>query len=366
MPRSISTFSFLFAALFAPCMSWAKDLPDFRSLVKNNQMAVVNISTIQKKANKNVSTTPTLPNFPENSPFNDFLRRFFEGQGSAAPERVGIGSGFIISKDGVVLTNAHVVKDADQIRVKLSDSSEYQAKLIGLDQRTDVAVLQISATNLPTVTLGNSDQVEVGEWVLAIGSPFGLEHTATQGIVSATNRSLPQDAYVPFIQTDVAVNPGNSGGPLFNSNGEVIGINSQIYSRTGGYMGLSFAVPINTALQVAQQLQTKGEVSYGWLGVIAQPLTQDLAQSFNAPKSQGALIAQVLKNSPAAKAGIQSGDIIVNFDGKQILHSGDLPIMVGNTPIGKKVAVKIMRQGTVITKTVVIETLANVEHQPQG
>ena len=258
--------------------AWAR--PQFSELVKQAAPAVVAIH-VAHTAKTPVSVMPELPN---NEEVPEFFRRFFEQipRGQQAPDRQaqGQGSGFIIDADGYVLTNAHVVRDAENITVSLSDRREYQAKLIGADDRTDIALLKIDTSDLPTVNIGDSDQLEVGEWVLAIGSPFGFEHTATQGIVSALSRSLPDETYVPFIQTDVAVNPGNSGGPLFNESGEVVGVNSQIYSRTGGYMGLSFAIPINVAMDVSEQLKTKGHVRRGWLGVTIQDMNQALAESF--------------------------------------------------------------------------------------
>jgi serine protease Do len=257
----------------------------------------------------------------------------------------GRGSGFIISPDGYIVTNHHVVASADKVMVRLDDRREFDAKLVGTDKQTDVALLKIEATNLPTVKLGNSDVLKVGQWVVAIGAPFGLERSATQGIVSALSRSLPGDQYVPFIQTDVAVNPGNSGGPLFDLAGQVVGINSQIYSRTGGYMGLSFAIPINTAMNVVQQLKTEGRVERGWLGVVMQSMTQDLARSLGAKEPVGALVSQVNEGSPAAEAGMKTGDIIVAFNGKPIADSGDLPPLVGTTKPGQTVPVTVVREG---------------------
>ena len=264
----------------------ADALPDFTKLVTQVSPAVVNISTTRTEGMVEQQGFPSLPDIPPDSPLNDFLKKFFKEQPfgkGPTPHREfqarSLGSGFIVSSDGYVMTNAHVVGDADEIVVALSDRRELKAKLIGMDKPTDVALLKIDADNLPTVKIGNSDDLEVGQWVLAIGSPFGFDHSATQGIVSALGRSLPNEAYVPFIQTDVAVNPGNSGGPLLNLDGNVVGINSQIYSRTGGYMGLSFAIPINVAMDVMHQLQSVGHVSRGWLGVMVQEVTQDLAKS---------------------------------------------------------------------------------------
>jgi len=342
----------------------ATELPNFKQLVQENEAAVVNISTTQKRSGGQPFAMPEIPGLPEDSPFNEFFRRFFEERPDMVPDRQiqSLGSGFIISKDGYILTNAHVVKDADRIIVRLSDHREKPAKLIGLDERSDVALLKIEGNSLATVKIGDSDNMEVGEWVLAIGSPFGLEYTATQGIVSAVGRSLPSDAYVPFIQTDVAVNPGNSGGPLFNVDGEVIGVNAQIYSRTGGYMGLSFAIPINVAMRVVDQLKTQGYVTRGWLGVMIQGINQELAQSFGLERPRGALVSQVMADSPAAKAGLKVGDIILSFNDKSIEQWSQLPSMVGATPVGEKVPVTIMRDGETETLQVTIEQL-NEEEQ---
>jgi serine protease Do len=282
---------------------------------------------------------------PEGSPFGELFKYFFERDGEAPSYRdaKSLGSGFIISKDGYVLTNYHVIKEADEIIVRLSDRRELMAEVIGEDQRSDVALLKIEATGLPVAKIGKSSTLEVGEWVLAIGSPFGFDHSATAGIVSAKGRSLPRENYVPFIQTDVAINPGNSGGPLFNQQGEVVGVNSQIYSRTGGYMGLSFAIPIEVAMDVADQLKTSGRVSRGWLGVLIQDVTRDLAESFGMKQPRGALVAKVLPNSPAEKAGAQVGDIIVKFDGKEVVNSSSLPPIVGSSKVGVMIPVEIIR-----------------------
>ena len=335
-------------------------LPNFASLVRHNSAAVVNISTTRElDSSAQPEQNLPFPDVPENSPFNEFFKRFFQappGNMPRAPIR-SLGSGFIISSDGYVLTNAHVVKDADNIVVRLDDHRERPAKLVGLDDRTDVALLKIDVDNLPTVTIGDSDKLEVGQWVLAIGSPFGLEQTATQGIVSAVGRSLPSDTYVPFIQTDVAVNPGNSGGPLFDTAGEVVGINSQIYSSTGGYMGLSFAIPINVAMQVVEQLKSQGYVTHGWLGVTIQPVSQDLAEAFNLDRPRGTVVADVMKDSPAEKAGLKTGDIILSYDGKEIENSSDLPPLVGSTAVGTKVKMELLRDGKKKQLVATIEAL---------
>ena len=282
------------------------------------------------------------------------FREFFERnmpqvprspRGDRQREAQSLGSGFIISSDGYVLTNNHVVADADEIIVRLSDRSELQAKLVGTDPRTDVALLKVEGKNLPTVKLGDSEKLKVGEWVLAIGSPFGFDHSVTKGIVSAKGRTLPNDTYVPFIQTDVAINPGNSGGPLFNMNGEVVGINSQIFTRSGGFMGLSFAIPIDVALDVSNQLKKDGKVSRGWLGVVIREVNKDLAESFGLDKPAGALVAQVLEDGPAAKGGLQVGDVILSMNGQPIIMSADLPHLVGSLKDGAKARLEIIRNG---------------------
>jgi periplasmic serine protease, Do/DeqQ family len=352
----------------------AAELPAFAELVKENRAAVVNISTMELKGTREERSfgRRDFPDLPENSPFREFFKRFFENPEGNIPEfpseprGQSLGSGFIISPDGYILTNAHVVKNADSIIVRLSDNAEKTAKLVGTDERTDVALLKIDAKDLPTVRIGNSDSLEVGEWVLAIGSPFGLEYTATQGIISALGRSLPQDVYVPFIQTDVAVNPGNSGGPLFNTQGEVIGVNAQIYSNTGGYMGLSFAIPINVAMQITDQLKVQGYVTRGWLGVLIQPVNQALAESFGIDQTKGALVAQVIPNSPASKAGFKPGDIIVKYNGKPVHESSQLPLMVGSTAVHTTIPVTILRDGKTKELEVTIEKLAEGNEATQG
>lgn len=325
----------------------ARELPDFVDLVEKYGPAVVNISTTAKKSEEGGSSR-SIPGFPEDSPFNDFFRRFFDHEGNGFFEErpsTSLGSGFIISADGYIVSNDHVTKDADEIIVRLSDRREFNAEVIGTDERSDLALLKIEATQLPTVVLGSAKELKVGEWVLAIGSPFGFEHSATAGIVSAKGRSLPSDSYVPFIQTDVAINPGNSGGPLFNMAGQVVGVNSQIYSRTGGFMGLSFAIPVDVMTNVVEQLKTTGKVARGWLGVLIQDVTRELAESFGMKKPQGALVAKVLADSPAEAAGFKVGDIIVKFGDKEIERSADLPPIVGTTPVGTKIKVAIVREG---------------------
>jgi serine protease Do len=317
----------------------ASGLPDFTVLVERQGPAVVNVLTTRRAKGGGLE----LPD----DPLFDFFRRFMpqppdEGPG---PRGQGLGSGFIISADGYVLTNAHVVADSDEVIVKLADAREFRGKIVGVDTRTDVALLRVNATGLPTVTLGNSEDLKVGEWVAAIGSPFGFVNTITAGIVSAKGRSLPDENFVPFIQTDVAVNPGNSGGPLLNLKGEVVGINSAIYSRTGGYMGVSFAIPIEVALDVSRQLQQTGKVTRGRLGVQIQGLTPELAKSFKLENAKGVLVASVEPGSPAAKAGIQSGDVIIGFEGKPVESANELPRVVAATKPGSTVTLDVWRNG---------------------
>lgn len=326
------------------------ELPEFTELVEQASPAVVNISTRQKVERPGVSMNGQIPDLEGLPPmFREFFERSIpqapRGQGGRQREAQSLGSGFIISADGYVLTNNHVVADADEIMVRLSDRSELQAKLVGTDPRTDVALLKVEGKNLPTLKLGKSDALKVGEWVLAIGSPFGFDHSVTAGIVSAKGRSLPNENYVPFIQTDVAINPGNSGGPLFNLDGEVVGINSQIYTRSGGFMGVSFAIPIDVALSVADQLKATGKVSRGWLGVVIQEVNKDLAESFGLDKPAGALVAQVLDKGPAQKGGLQVGDVILAANGQPIEVSADLPHLVGTLKPGSRIELELMRDG---------------------
>lgn len=347
----------------------AASLPDFTELVKENSAAVVNISTTLEQSQGQLPPGMNIPQIPEDSPFYDFFRKFFEErpQGRQPYEDTSsLGSGFIISDDGYVITNHHVVKDAKEIVVRLVDRREFVAEVVGTDPRSDLAVLKIDGKNLPTVKLGDSSELEVGEWVLAIGSPFGFDHSVTAGIVSAKGRSLPNENYIPFIQTDVAINPGNSGGPLFNLDGEVVGVNSQIYSRTGGFMGLSFAVPINVVQSVYKQLRETGRVSRGWLGVLIQDVTRELAESFDMKKPHGALVARVLPDSPAEEAGLQVGDIVVRFNGEEISTSSDLPPLVGSTTVGSTVPVDIIREGKRKTLRVEIEELPEDDQQLAG
>ncbi|NJD34953.1 MAG: DegQ family serine endoprotease [Betaproteobacteria bacterium] len=341
-----------------------RDLPDFTELVEKQGATVVNISTTQ--VIKGRRGGPQFP-FDGDEAAQELLRRFFPGQIPNQPglpqefKSRSLGSGFIISADGHILTNAHVVEGADEVLVKLTDKREFKAKVLGTDKRTDVALIKIEAGNLPVAKLGDSTKLKVGEWVVAIGSPFGFENTVTAGIVSAKGRSLAHENYVPFIQTDVAINPGNSGGPLFNLKGEVIGINSQIFSRSGGSMGLSFAIPIDLANEIQGQLKAKGKVSRGRLGIGIQEVSKELAESFNLGKPQGALVASVEKGSAADKAGIEVGDIILKFDGKAVTESVDLPRMVGSTRPGTKSVVQVWRKGSSRELTVTVGEIPDEE-----
>ncbi len=318
-------------------------LPDMRSIVARNAPAVVNISVTGTR--KTMASRPDLPQMDPDDPLYQLFRHF-RGQLPENPQPMqGLGSGFIITADGTVLTNAHVVDGAEEVIVKLSDKREFKARVLGLDKASDVAVLKIDGKHLPTVIMGNSRQTEVGEWVLAIGSPFGFESSASAGIVSAKSRNLPDGSYVPFIQTDVAVNPGNSGGPLFNMQGEVIGINSQIYSRSGGYQGLSFAIPIEVAINVEKQIVAHGKVQRGKLGISIQEVNQSLADSFGLAKPAGALVAGVEKGSPAARGGLEPGDVILGIDGKTIENSGELPAAVASKLPGEAVRLHVWRGG---------------------
>lgn len=334
-----------------------RELPDFTGLVEKEGPSVVNISTVQAPSMVSNRDFQGMPNIPEDDPFFEFFRRHMQPYGGAPRdfESKSLGSGFIISSDGYILTNAHLVDAADEITVKLTDKREFRAKLIGADRKTDIALLKIEASGLPKVAQGDPGKLKVGEWVVAIGSPFGFENSVTAGIVSAKGRSLAQENFVPFIQTDVAINPGNSGGPLFNMNGEVVGINSQIYSRTGGFMGLSFAIPIDVATNISNQLIATGKVSRGRIGVLIQEVTKELAESFGLPKPDGALVASVQKGGPADKAGMEARDVILKFDGKPVTGAGDLPRIVGATKPGSKVPVQVWRNGATKEMTVTVD-----------
>lgn len=354
-----------------PASAQTRALPDFVELAEKQSPSVVNISTIQNGRGKAV-----VNGFPmdPNDPAFEIFRRFFPQPPSGMqqqPENRSLGSGFIISPDGYVMTNAHVIEGADEVNVKLLDKREFRAKVIGADKRTDVALLKIDASGLPAVRMGDSSQLKPGEWVVAIGSPFGFEHSVTAGIVSAKGRALPQENYVPFIQTDVAINPGNSGGPLFNLKGEVIGINSQIFSRSGGFMGISFAIPIDLAMDIQQQLRSRGRASHGRMGVSIQEVTRDMAEAFGLPKPGGALVNSVEPNGPAARGGIEPGDVILRFDGKPISTSSDLPRLVGIMKPGTRAQVDLWRKGQNRTVTVTIgefqdERLTSAKQPPRS
>ena len=328
---------------------------NFSELAENVRPGVVNIQVLKKVKNvafgsRNFPGNP----FGENSPFGDFFGPFSEGNPSPAPQQQGVGSGFIMSRDGYILTNNHVVEDADTIKVKLATGKEYDGKVVGRDPKTDLALVKIDASDLHALPLGNSDELKVGSWVVAVGSPFGLEQTVTAGIVSAKGRVIGSGPYDNFIQTDASINPGNSGGPLINTKGEVVGINTAILAQG---KGIGFAIPINMAKDIAPQLQEKGHVTRGWLGVSIQEMTPELAKSFGLTDNKGALVAQVLTGSPAEKAGIEQGDVIVEFDGKAISESKDLPQVVASTPVGKSVNVKLLRNGKTLDRSVKVSEM---------
>jgi len=371
---NFKAFILVLSSFYFASLSQAIELPDFTELVEENSPAVVNISTKQKLSKNNrFPHGLQIPDLPDDSPWNDLFKRFFEDRdNSNQPDAQSLGSGFIIDKDGYIVTNHHVIKGADEILVRLSDRRELVAELIGSDERSDIALLKVDAKSLPVVKVGNSEKLKVGEWAMAIGTPFGFDHSVSVGIISAIGRSnLPNSNYVPFIQTDVAINPGNSGGPLFNLDGEVIGINSQIYTRTGGFMGLSFAIPINVAMNVINQIKKTGHVKRGWLGVLIQEVNRELAESFGMDQPRGAAVLKVIDDSPAEKAGFKIGDVIVKFGGKEIHRSSDLPLAVGTTEIGKTIKVKIIREGRSKTLRVKVaelpdqEQLAGIESTPK-
>jgi len=362
MKNIYRTFILLIAlVIVAPNLS-ATDIPEFVSLVKNNSASVVNIST-PHRISKSSSSSP-IPGIEENSPLNEFLRYLLtprkpKQNRDRAQGPQSLGSGFILSSDGYIVTNTHVIDGAKQILVRLSDQREFEAELIGKDKPTDIALLKIDEVDLPAVRTFNSDKLDIGQWVLAIGSPFGLEHTASQGIISGLGRNLPRDAFVPFIQTDVAINPGNSGGPLFDLEGRVIGVNSQIFTTTGGSIGVSFAIPINVALNVAEQLKTDKKVTRGWLGINAQNLTHNLAKSFGLKAPVGALISGVLQSSPADQAGLLPGDIIIEFNNKAIDSGTSLVRTVGFTPVDTEVPVTLIRDKEELTFSVLVKELTD-------
>lgn len=339
----------------------ASGLPDFVSLAKKMKPIVVNISTTQVSEGRG---SPEFGSpFGEEDPFNDFWRRFFGGPQPRGPQRQrSLGSGFIIDADGSILTNNHVVENASKIVVKLADDEEYEAKVVGRDSKTDIAVIKINAKiSLPAANFGDSDRLEVGEWVVAIGNPFGLDSTVTSGIVSAKGRHIGQGPYDNFIQTDASINPGNSGGPLINLRGEVIGINTAIFSRTGGNIGIGFAIPINLVKELLPQLRGKGKVVRGYLGVLIQKVTPEIAESLGMDHGYGALVANVSKDGPADKAGVKVGDVIVEFDGKAVKDSGDLPIIVARTPVDKKVRMKVLRDKKETSLSVAVGELKDEE-----
>jgi len=373
------TLSVLMLVLLAR-PAWAASLPDFTDLVEKSAPAVVNISTTREVTQQQASRQF---NFPGQDQIPEIFREFFKHQfpNDSQPRQPGqdqgqdtdkekgvprsvpqsLGSGFLISDDGYILTNHHVIAEADEILVRLNDRSELMAKLVGSDERSDLALLKIEGENLPHLVLADSDALKVGEWVLAIGSPFGFDYSVTAGIVSAKGRDLQSETYVPFIQTDVAINPGNSGGPLFNLAGEVVGINSQIYTRSGGFMGLSFAIPSNMARNIVEQLRDSGAVNRGWLGVHIQEVNQDLAESFGLDKAIGALIAEVVEDSPAALGGLQAGDIITHVNGREVIKSGQVVHYVGSLSPGKKAAFTVVRDGYSQRIMVQIGSLADAE-----
>lgn len=355
--RLSSLWMLLVVAALACQPAVARDLPDFTGLVKEAAPGVVNISTSQTVERRG-------PSFHGRgfggSEMPDIFREFFgerfpfpQGDGRGySEERESLGSGFIIDEAGYIMTNAHVVDGADEVLVRFSDRRELEAEVVGVDIKTDIAVLKVDADDLPALALGNSDDLDVGEWVAAIGSPFGFDHSVTAGIVSAINRTLPQDAYVPFIQTDVAINPGNSGGPLFNLDGEVVGINSQIFTRSGGFMGLSFSIPINVAMDVADQLRNDGSVSRGWLGVMIQPVSRELAESFGMKEPEGALVADMDPEGPAARGGLEAGDIILEANDERVEGSEALPRLIGAIDPGAEVKLTVLRDGERETLTI--------------
>ncbi|MBL0351292.1 MAG: DegQ family serine endoprotease [Candidatus Dechloromonas phosphoritropha] len=357
MKRFLALLSFVLVSSVA--LAQTRGLPDFTDLAEKQGPAVVNISTTQVMRGNQGTPFP----FDESDPAFEFFKRFIpRGPGGSTPrefENKSLGSGFIVSQDGYILTNAHVVDGADEVTVRLTDKREFKARTIGADKRSDVALIKIEAAGLPAVRLGDPAQLKVGEWVVAIGSPFGFDNSVTAGIVSAKGRSLPQENYVPFIQTDVAINPGNSGGPLFNMRGEVVGINSQIYSRSGGYMGVSFAIPIDVAMEIQNQLRVSGKVSRGRLGVVIQEVSKELAESLALSKPMGAVVNAVEKGGPADKAGLEPGDVILKFDGKPINASADLPRMVGATKPGTRSTVQVWRKGATRDITVTVGEMSD-------
>ncbi len=352
-----SLISGFLIAVPSPVLLANDSYPNFTTVVEKNIPAVV-IVHAKKKAQKNSNRLNNMPDMPEE--FKPFFDKFFDenqqGNNLARPTPA-FGSGFILSKDGYIMTNHHVINNSDEIKITLSDQTQLKATLIGTDERSDLALLKVDGKDLPVVSIGTSENLKIGEWVLAIGSPFGFDHTVTAGIVSGKKRNLPNESYVPYIQTDVAINPGNSGGPLFNLNGEVVGVNAQIYTRSGGFMGVSFAIPAETLSNVYKQLKEEGKVKRGWLGVFIQEVDQDLAESFGLKKAEGAVVAKILTNSPAEKSGLKQGDIILKFSDQKIIKSKDLPLVVGSAAVGSQVNMQILRNKKILNKIIVIEEL---------
>ena len=355
--RPLISVAFLCMALLGGADLQARELPEFSEIIKRTSPAVVKIDSVRKPTKR--SNQPQFEGREEEIP--EMFRRFFEQRGMPQQrQQQSMGSGFIISGDGYILTNNHVIADADEVTVRLQDQREFNAEIIGADERSDLALLKIGAENLPTLKINENDNLEVGDWVLAIGSPFGLDYSVAAGIVSAQGRSLPTakgENYVPFIQTDVAINPGNSGGPLLNLDGEVVGINSQIFTRSGGSIGLSFAIPSSTAMNVVAQLKDSGQVDRGWLGVGIQDVNKNLADSFGLAKPTGALVSQLVEDGPAEKAGIREGDVILSFDGKNVRDSAELPHIVGRTSPDRNVLVVVFRDGREKTVKVKVGSL---------
>jgi len=362
--RLIAATALLIHALFAASPNvLARTLPEFSGLVETYGPSVVNISTKHEQTRRGRPSFHgfSLPDLPEGSPLQDLFRHFFGEEGllpyDENKQSRSLGSGFFISADGYLLTNFHVVEGADEIIVRTSDRREFLAGLVGTDKRSDIALLKVEAQDLPPVVIGTAKDLKVGEWVLAIGSPFGFDHSATAGIVSAKGRNLPSENYVPFIQTDVAINPGNSGGPLFDLDGKVVGVNSQIYSRTGGFMGLSFAIPIDMVMDVVGQLKAAGRVSRGWLGVRIQAVTKDLAETFGMDQPRGALVAQLLPDSPAEKSDLREGDVILRFNGKSVTTFNALPPLVAAARADESARLEVLRDGEIESVTVVVGEL---------
>ena len=377
---AVVTSFFLVVLMSVDVSARMSGLPDFTHLVEEYSDAVVNISTTQK-IKKRSGLHNQIPGIPKDGPLGDLFRRFFEQQSYKKNKALkdkkssyiqtrqtndSLGSGFIIDSDGYVVTNHHVIRDADEIIVRLKDRRELKATVVGSDARSDIALLKIEADNLPVVKIGSSKGLKVGSWVMAIGSPFGFDHSVSVGVISAIGRTLPSENYVPFIQTDVAINPGNSGGPLFNLDGEVIGINSQIYSRTGGFMGLSFAIPVDVAKDIVEQLKNDGRAKWGWLGVLIQDVNKELAESFGMEKPMGAVVLRVLDDTPAQKAGIEVGDVITHFGKNTINRSSDLPLAVGQASIGSSVKIRVVRDGKQKRLRVTIAELPSEEKLAQN